>query len=124
MEIAPWPSCLWKKRTSSTPTGNCHRHGSQLLRHHRHLQRHDDGDALRREAPAAVNNFVILASLGFYDGTPVNEVTPEQALIMGAPENVPDSDAGYYFNGELNSTRTWNLGALAFLPTQNPLTGE
>jgi len=76
------------------------------------------------EAPAAVNNFAILASLGFYDGTPVNEVTPEQALIMGAPENVPSSDAGYYFNGELESTRIWNVGAVAFLPAQNPLTGE
>ena len=75
------------------------------------------------EAPVAVNNFVLLASLGFYDGTPVNEVTPEQALIMGAPENVPSSHAGYLFDGEVGSTRTWDVGALAFLPAQNPLTG-
>lgn len=76
------------------------------------------------ESPAAVNNFVLLASLGFYDGTPVNEVTPEQVVIIGAPENVPTSDAGYIFAGEVGSTREWGTGALAFLPTQNPLTGE
>ncbi len=75
-------------------------------------------------APAAVNNFVVLASLGFYDGTPVNEVTPEQVAIIGAPENVPSSDAGYLFAGEVGSTREWGTGALAFLPAQDPLTGE
>lgn len=76
------------------------------------------------EAPAAVNNFVLLASLGFYDGTPVNEVTPGQALIMGAPENVPTSHAGYFFSGEVGSTRAWAVGALAFLPSQDSQTGE
>ena len=76
------------------------------------------------EAPAAVNNFVLLASLGFYDGTPINEVTPEQVVIIGAPENVPDSHAGYFFSGELSSTRAWSVGALAFLPAQDPTTGE
>ncbi|MFZ1752103.1 MAG: peptidylprolyl isomerase, partial [Caldilineaceae bacterium] len=76
------------------------------------------------EALATVNNFVLLASLGFYDGTPVNEVTPGQTLIMGAPENAPSSDAGYFFSGEVGSTRAWAQGALAALPGQNPLTGE
>lgn len=76
------------------------------------------------EAPAAVNNFVLLASLGFYNGTPVNEVTPDQVAIIGAPANVPSSHAGYFFAGEVGSTRTWNVGALAFLPSQDPLTGE
>ncbi len=76
------------------------------------------------ESPASVNNFVLLASLGFYDGTPVNEVTPEQVVIIGAPENVPTSDAGYIFSGEVGSAKAWGLGALAFLPSQNPTTGE
>ena len=76
------------------------------------------------EAPVAVNNFVVLASLGFYDGTPVNEVTPEQVAIIGAPENVPSSHAGYLFAGEVGSTQEWDTGALAFLPAQDPLTGE
>ncbi len=75
-------------------------------------------------APASVNNFVVLASVGFYDGTPVNEVTPEQVAIIGAPENVPSSHAGYLFAGEVGSTREWGTGALAFLPAQDPLTGE
>lgn len=76
-----------------------------------------------QEAPAAVNNFVLLASLGFYDGTPVNEVTPGQVVIMGAPENEPSSHAGYFFNAEVGSSRAWNVGSLAFLPAQDPLTG-
>lgn len=76
------------------------------------------------EAPVAVNNFVVLASLGFYDGTPINEVTPEQVAIIGAPENVPSSHAGYIFAGEVGSTREWGTGALAFLPSQDPVTGE
>lgn len=76
------------------------------------------------QAPSAVNNFVLLASLGFYDGTPVNEVTPGQALILGAPENIPSSDAGYIFSAETGSTRTWNVGSIAWLPAQNPVTGE
>lgn len=76
------------------------------------------------ESPASVNNFILLASLGFYDGTPINEVTPEQVAIIGAPENVPSSHAGYSFAGEVGSTREWNAGALAFLPSQDPLTGE
>lgn len=75
------------------------------------------------EAPTAVNNFVLLAGLGFYDGTPVNEVSPGQTLIMGAPENVPSSHAGYFFSGEVGSSRAWNAGSLAFLPAQDPLTG-
>lgn len=76
------------------------------------------------QAPSAVNNFVLLASLGFYDGTPVNEVTPGQALILGAPENIPSSDAGYIFSAETGSTRTWAVGSIAWLPAQNPVTGE
>ncbi len=75
-------------------------------------------------APVSVNNFVLLASLGFYDGTPVNEVTPEQVAIIGAPANVPSSHAGYFFGGEVGSTQTWDMGSLAFLPAQDPLTGE
>ncbi len=76
------------------------------------------------EAPAAVNNFVLLASLGYYDGTPVNDVSPNQVAIIGAPENAPSSHAGYLFQGEVGSSRAWNVGALAFLPGQDPLTGE
>ena len=76
------------------------------------------------ESPVAVNNFVLLASLGFYDGTPVNEVTPDQVAIIGAPENVPTSHAGYLFAGEVGSSREWGTGALAFLPAQDPVTGE
>lgn len=72
------------------------------------------------EAPTAVNNFVLLASLGYYDGTPVNDVSPNQVVIIGAPENAPSSHAGYLFSGEVGSTRTWDTGSLAFYPVYDP----
>jgi cyclophilin family peptidyl-prolyl cis-trans isomerase len=74
-------------------------------------------------APMAVNNFVLLASLGYYDGTPVNDVS-DQLLIFGAPENNPASYVGYLFPAEMNTTVTWNSGAIGYLPAQDPLTGE
>ena len=37
----------------------------------------------------AVNNFVTLADLGFYDGLPVNQIIPDQVVIVGSPDNDP-----------------------------------
>ena len=34
------------------------------------------------EAPIAVNNFVLLAALGFYDGTPVNDISAGELVIL------------------------------------------
>ncbi|MCB0112761.1 MAG: peptidylprolyl isomerase [Caldilineaceae bacterium] len=73
-------------------------------------------------APTTVNNFVVLASLGYYDGTPVNDASTD-LVIFGAPENVPASYAGYYFAGELNGEAEWGPGAIGFLYAQDPATG-
>ncbi|MEZ4637442.1 MAG: peptidylprolyl isomerase [Caldilineaceae bacterium] len=73
-------------------------------------------------APTTVNNFVVLASLGYYDGTPVNDASTD-LVIFGAPENVPASYAGYYFSGELNGEAEWGPGAIGFLYAQDPATG-
>lgn len=66
-------------------------------------------------APVAVNNFVILANLGFYDGTPINQISPE-AMVIGAPANVPTSDAGYVIQPEVNLTVTLDIGSVAYIP--------
>ncbi len=74
-------------------------------------------------APIAVNNFVVLSSLGYYDGTPINDVSPD-LVIFGAPGNVPTSFSGYYVPGELRTDLEWGAGAIGFLPAQDPLTGN
>lgn len=73
-------------------------------------------------APIAVNNFVILSALGYYDGTPINDVS--EVIIFGAPENIPPSYVGYLFYGEINPEAEWGAGAIAYLPAQDPLTGD
>jgi cyclophilin family peptidyl-prolyl cis-trans isomerase len=73
-------------------------------------------------APTAVNNFVLLSSLGYYDGTPVNDVS--EVIIFGAPENIRPSFVGYLIYGELNPEIEWGAGAIAYLPAQDPLTGD
>lgn len=76
-------------------------------------------------APVAVNNFVVLAELGFYDGTPINQVSPGQALVIGSPDNVPTNDVGYSVAAELNVAQAPDVGALAYipLPPQNAQAG-
>ena len=74
-------------------------------------------------APTAANNFIVLASLGYYDGTPVNDASTD-LVIFGAPENTPLSFAGYYFSGELAGDVEWGPGAIGFLYAQDPATGQ
>lgn len=74
-------------------------------------------------APIAVNNFVLLANLGFYDGLPVNQNSPDNALIFGAPDNTPQNDVGYKIAAELNLTGTLDIGSVSYIPFQLP-TGE
>jgi cyclophilin family peptidyl-prolyl cis-trans isomerase len=74
-------------------------------------------------APISVNNFVLLASLGFYDRTPINDVS-EEGIIIGAPENHPGSFVGYYVPGEIETDVEWTTGALGYLPALDPATGD
>ena len=67
-------------------------------------------------APQAVNNFVLLANLGFYDGTPVNQVNAGELVVIGAPDNSPQSDAGYKFTPEVNIPVQLQAGAVAYVP--------
>ncbi|NIM93026.1 MAG: hypothetical protein GTO18_04860 [Anaerolineales bacterium] len=58
-------------------------------------------------APESVNNFVVLAELGYYDGFPISFVSPEEFLITGSPGGVMGSDIGYTLPQEtgLETTR-------------------
>jgi len=75
------------------------------------------------DAPIAVNNFVVLANLGFYDNTPVNDVNPEQLVVIGAPNNDPGSDVGYVFNPEVGLPETPEVGAITYRSLQQDPAG-
>jgi peptidylprolyl isomerase len=65
-------------------------------------------------APTAVNNFVVLADLGFFDGTPINNVDPTQIVVFGSPDNSPQSDAGYTISPEVGLPDAPAAGGIAY----------
>ncbi len=65
-------------------------------------------------APVAVNNFVVLANLGFYDNTPVNDVSPNEVVVIGSPSNDPSQDVGYMFKPETGLEVDLAAGAVAY----------
>ncbi len=69
-------------------------------------------------APVAVNNFVVLANLGFYDQTPVSLVQPNDSIIIGAPDNNPLNDAGYKLRAETGQIAETGIGAITYIPMQ------
>lgn len=54
-----------------------------------------------REAPLSVNNFYVLASLGYWDGFPIAFIEEDGFLITGAPSGSPDSHIGYSVSPEI-----------------------
>jgi cyclophilin family peptidyl-prolyl cis-trans isomerase len=66
--------------------------------------------------PLAVNNFVVLVRLGFYDNTPISLVRPEDSIIFGVPDNNPLNDAGYKFPAEMGVGEEAEAGAIAYIP--------
>ena len=66
------------------------------------------------DAPVAVNNFVVLADLGFYDNTPINDIAPGELVVIGAPNNDPNVDAGYTIMPEVGLPITPTVGAVAY----------
>jgi cyclophilin family peptidyl-prolyl cis-trans isomerase len=65
-------------------------------------------------APVAVNNFVVLANLGFYDNTPINDVSPGEVVVIGSPSNDPAADVGYAFKPETGLAADLAPGAVAY----------
>jgi peptidylprolyl isomerase/peptidyl-prolyl cis-trans isomerase B (cyclophilin B) len=64
------------------------------------------------DAPESVNNFVVLAELGYWDGFPINFAEPGQFVLTGSPQGVPTSDIGYTVPSEVS--RTHAAGALGY----------
>jgi cyclophilin family peptidyl-prolyl cis-trans isomerase len=74
-------------------------------------------------APISVNNFVVLANLGYYDNTPVSLVQPNDSIIIGAPDNNPLNDAGYKLPAETGVITETNVGAITYIPIEQTQEG-
>lgn len=70
------------------------------------------------QAPIAVNNFVVLSNLGFFDGMPISQVQPGDSLVTGSPDNSPPSDVGYRLAAELGRLPTTDIGAITYIPVE------
>jgi cyclophilin family peptidyl-prolyl cis-trans isomerase len=57
------------------------------------------------EAPLTVENFINLATIGFYDGTMFHRVIPEFMAQGGDPQGTGGGGAGYRFRDEFDATR-------------------
>jgi cyclophilin family peptidyl-prolyl cis-trans isomerase len=69
------------------------------------------------KAPNAVNNFMVLANLGFYDNMPVTFVQPGAYAIMGSPAGQPQSDIGYQLDIEPDAAASEVVtGTVAYYP--------
>jgi peptidyl-prolyl cis-trans isomerase B (cyclophilin B) len=69
-------------------------------------------------APATVNNFFILANLGFFDNMPVAHVQPETYMVLGSPGGQPGSDVGYALPIEGPQPSSIVTGTVAMYPVQ------
>ena len=65
-----------------------------------------------QDAPQAVNNFVVLAELGYWDAFPIVFVQSNGFLLTGSPTGQPSSDIGYTFPAE--TTRPNVAGSVGF----------
>jgi cyclophilin family peptidyl-prolyl cis-trans isomerase len=78
-----------------------------------------------KAAPKAVNNFVALADLGFYDGIPVAFTDPALYVVSGSPAMRPDSDVGYALEPEFGADGPKVItGTVAMYPSFNQATGD
>ncbi len=75
-------------------------------------------------APLTVNNFVLLANLGYYDGMPVAYTEPEVYLVTGSPASMPSSDVGYQLPLEPEANASEVITGTVSLYPVIDLTGE
>jgi cyclophilin family peptidyl-prolyl cis-trans isomerase len=52
-------------------------------------------DLYTRDAPQSVNNFVVLAKMGYWDAFPINYVDPYRFVLTGGPAGNQETDIGY-----------------------------
>jgi cyclophilin family peptidyl-prolyl cis-trans isomerase len=76
-------------------------------------------------APMAVNNFVVLSNLGFYDNMPVAYVEAGAYVLLGSPASQPDSHVGYVLTPEA-APDAGNVmtGTVTLYPMQDSTTGN
>ncbi len=72
-------------------------------------------DLLESDAPAAVNNFVFLASEGWYDGNPFYRVEPGFIAETGDKAGSGLGNPGYYFAGDENDLLYGEIGMVGMV---------
>jgi cyclophilin family peptidyl-prolyl cis-trans isomerase len=70
-----------------------------------------------QDAPESVNNFYVLANLGYFDDFPVVFAEPTLFVLTGSPAGNPASDVGYTLPGEPSDETT--LGAVGYFLDAN-----
>jgi len=77
-----------------------------------------------KTAPLTVNNFVMLANLGFFDGMPIAHVQPDAYLVTGSPAKQPSSDVGYAIELEPTANASQIVtGTVSMYPVGDAATG-
>jgi peptidyl-prolyl cis-trans isomerase B (cyclophilin B) len=81
-------------------------------------------ELLPQFAPESVNNFFVLARLGYWDGFPIVYVEPDALVLTGSPAGRADSDIGYTLPLEIGMPNS--VGAVGFLfrPDLNASSGS
>jgi len=64
--------------------------------------------------PVSVNNFVVLAKLGYWDNFPFTTVVRWRYAISGSPRAKPRSDIGYYIPWEDSPALPLHIGSLGY----------
>lgn len=75
-----------------------------------------------QDAPLAVNNFVFLATQGFYDGTTFHRVIEEFMAQGGDPTGTGSGGPGYAFDDEVENGRLFNQDGLLAMANAGPAT--
>ncbi len=71
-----------------------------------------DFELCTAEAPKSVNNFVVLAQMGYWDNFPVNYAERHKFILTGQPGGMQDSDIGYTIPHETGCSN--EAGALGY----------
>src|SRR5947199_5308057 len=66
-----------------------------------------------KQAPATVNNFVVLARYHFFDGISFHRIVPDFVIQGGDPQGNGQGGPGYKFEDELPQAGQYKLGSLA-----------
>jgi cyclophilin family peptidyl-prolyl cis-trans isomerase len=77
-----------------------------------------------QDAPENVNNFVVLAELGYWDDFPIVYADPEDFVVTGSPAGRPDSDIGYTLPHEVNRTNVTGAVGFYFDPNRGATSGS